>query len=377
MDWRVPYYRHDLGAAELKEVARVLEGDILTTGNTTAEFERRMADLLGRRHVLGLTSCTGGMHMALLALGIGEGDEVITTPMSFIATATAILETGATPVFVDVEPDTGNLNADLIEAAITPKTRALLPVHLYGHLCDMNALRSIADKHDLSLVEDAAHCVEGVRDKIRPGDLSDAVCFSFYATKNLTCGEGGAIACDDDELFEQLSLLRLHGMTKSGADRFRDGYSHWDMTLMGWKYNMSNIEAALLLPQFERVAENAAKRVELARLYTERLSGMPGVRLPAVRPDTDHAWHVFTIWVDGSKRDPVLAHLKGLQIGAVVNYRPIHLMSYFRETFGYQSGTYPEAERIGAGTISLPFYPNMPHEHVDIVADALREALAA
>src|SRR5262245_10169000 len=237
--WRIPYFRHDLGAAELASVAKVLEGEILTTGGAVAAFEAKFAHCLGRRHAVGVTSCTGALHMVLLALGIGPGDEVITTPMSFVATATAILEAGAKPVFVDVEADTGNLDAARVEAAITPRTKAILPVHLYGLMCDMRALRAIADKHSLRLIEDAAHCIEGARDGVRPGELSDAACFSFYATKNLTCGEGGAIALDDDAMMDRLKLLRLHGMTRMAEESAREGYRHWDMVLLGWKYNMS------------------------------------------------------------------------------------------------------------------------------------------
>src|SRR5205823_9801106 len=190
-------------------VAEVLSGPILTTGEYVARFERRFAEALGRRHCIAVTSCTGGLHLSLLALGIGPGDEVITTPMTFIATSTAIIEAGARPVFVDVEPTTGNLDATKVEAAITERTRAILPVHLYGQMCDMRALRDIANHHGLFIVEDAAHCIEGTRDGVRPGLLGDTACFSFYATKNLTCGEGGAVVCNDDALLEKLRLLRL------------------------------------------------------------------------------------------------------------------------------------------------------------------------
>ncbi len=200
----IPFFMHDLGQAELDSIAEVLTGPILTTGETVARFERRFADYLGRRHCLGLTSCTGALHLSLVALGIGPGDEVITTPMTFIATATAILEAGAKPIFVDVEPDTGNLDAACIEAAITKHTRAIVPVHLYGQMCDMEAIRAIADRYGLYVIEDAAHCIEGERNGIRPGQLSHTACFSFYATKNLTCGEGGAVVTDDDALAEKL-----------------------------------------------------------------------------------------------------------------------------------------------------------------------------
>src|SRR6516165_1624371 len=268
--WRVPYFRHDLGAAELDQLAEVLKGDILTTGEHVARFERKLADYLGRKHVLGTSSCTGALHLSLLALGIGPGDEVITTPMTFIATVTAILEAGAKPVFVDIDPDTGNIDANLIKAAITPRTKAIMPVHLYGLMCDMRSLRAIADRHGLKIVEDSAHCVEAKRYGVGPGELGETACFSFYATKNLTCGEGGALATDDTALYEKLKLLHLHGMTKTAYDRSREGYLHWDMIALGWKYNMSNIEAALLLPQFNRLQHKLEQRTVLARRYDER-----------------------------------------------------------------------------------------------------------
>jgi dTDP-4-amino-4,6-dideoxygalactose transaminase len=369
--WRIPYFRHDLGEAELARVARVLEGDILTTGDVVSEFEVKFATYLDIRHVLAVTSCTGALHMALLVLGIGSGDEVITTPMSFVATATAILEAGATPVFVDVEADTGNLDAAQVEAAITPRTKAILPVHLYGLMCDMRALKAIADRHGLRLIEDAAHCIEGVRDGVRPGELSDAACFSFYATKNLTCGEGGAIAVNDPGLADRLNLLRLHGMTRMAKESAREGYRHWDMVLMGWKYNMSNVEAALLLPQFERMETKLTRRHALADRYEQAFAGMDGIKVPCSRADSVHARHLFTVWCDGAARDDLMAHLHHERIGAVVNYRPIHLMSYFVAHYGYSRGDFPVAEWIGERTISLPFYPDMRLNDVDVVAEAV------
>src|SRR5713101_3919206 len=220
----IPFFRHDLGRAELDAVAEVLASPVLTTGETVSRFERCFADYLGCRCAVAVTSCTGALHLSMLALGIGPGDEVITTPMTFIATATAILEAGAAPVFVDVEPNSGNLDVSGIEAAITQRTRAIIPVHLYGQMCDMRAMRKIADRHGLYIIEDAAHCVEGDRDGIRPGQLGDTACFSFYATKSLTCGEGGAVVTNHETLAAKLRALRLHGMTKAAADRAREGY---------------------------------------------------------------------------------------------------------------------------------------------------------
>jgi len=374
--FQIPFYRHDLGAAELESLSQALADPILTTGARVAEFERRFSDYVGCQHTLAVTSCTGGLHLALMGLGIGPGDEVITTPMSFIATATAIEEAGATPVFVDVEDATGNIDVALIEEKITARTKAIIPVHLYGAMCDMKALRSIADKHDLSIVEDSAHCVEGQRDGIRPGQLSDAACFSFYATKNLTCGEGGAVITNDGALQKRMKLLSQHGMDRTAYDRANDGYRHWDMVMMGWKYNMSNIEAALLLPQLNRLDEKYDKRAEVAAKYLAGLSCIDGIRLPSTPAECVHSWHLFTIWSQKIPRDDLVLLLRENGIESVVNYRPIHLMTWFREAYEFQPGDYPIAERIGEQTISLPFYPDMSLDDVDAVCMVLNSLFA-
>lgn len=371
----VPFFMHDLGQPELDSVARVLAGPILTTGDTVAEFERQFAAYLGCRHAVAVTSCTGAMHLSLLALGVGPGDEVITTPMTFIATALAIEEAGATPVFVDVEETTGNLDVEQVEAAISGRAKAVLPVHLFGQMCDMRGLRSLADRYGLSLVEDAAHCVEGSRDGVRPGQVGDAACFSFYATKNLTSGEGGAVVTNRDDLVEPLRLLRLHGMSKNAADRHREGYTHWDMVRFGWKYNMDNIQAALLLPQMDRLERNWAQRRLRYEQYRALLADIPGVR--AIGPPIGrHAHHLLVIRVANGKRDWLIQGLQARGIGAMVNYRAIHLLTYFREKYGHDRGSFPVAEAMGDEVLSLPFYPGMPEEHVGTVCSAIREILA-
>jgi dTDP-4-amino-4,6-dideoxygalactose transaminase len=371
----IPFYLHDLGQAELEAVAEVLRGPILTTGDAVKAFEARFAALLGRRRAVGLSSATGALHLMLTALGIGPGDEVITTPLSFIATATAIVQAGAIPVFVDVEEDTGNLDASLIEAAITPRTRAIIPVHLYGHMVDMAAIRTIAERHALPVIEDAAHCVEGMRDGLCPGEASAGACFSFYATKNLNCGEGGAIATDHAELADRIAIMSVHGMNKTAADRQRHGYSHWDMEVFGWKYNMSNIQAALLLPQFDRLEKKSAERQHLATRYGECLDGLSGITRQAVRPGCSHAWHLFVIRSQTLARDALVERLGDAKIGVAVNYRPIHLMRWFRDKWGYGPGDFPIAERWGSEVLSLPFYPGMGDEAVATVADCIRSVV--
>ena len=371
----IPFFSHDLGSSELHAVAEVLNGPILTTGETVSRFERRFADYLGRRHALGVNSCTGAIHLSLLAMGVGQGDEVITTPMTFVATATAILEAGAKPVFVDVEPDTGNLDASRIKDAITDKTKAIVPVHLYGQMCDMKAIREIAEDNGLYIIEDSAHCIEGSREGIRPGELGDVACFSFYATKNITCGEGGALVTDNDKLAQTIRLLTQHGMTKTAADRHREGYQHWDMIELGWKYNLSNIQAGLLLPQLERIESNLRKRDALAERYQSLLEEVPHFTFPQTVRSVRHARHLFPIWVKEKHRDDVIKSLQAKGIGVVVNYRSLNTLTYFQKELGFQLGEFPIAEHIGNSTISLPFYPTMPEEHVTVVVDTLKGLL--
>ena len=375
MSGPIPFFLHDLGAPETEAFAQALRDPILTTGEAVARFEQRFAAQLGRKHAIAVQSCTAALHISLVALGIGPGDEVITTPMTFIATATAIIQAGARPVFVDVEPDTGNMDPARVEAAITSRTRAILPVHLFGQMCDMNALRDIASRRGLRIIEDSAHCVEGRRDGIGPGEIGDTACFSFYATKSLTCGEGGAAVTDDDDLALQLRALRAHGMTKAAADRAREGYRHWDMPEFGWKYNLDNLHAAILLPQLDRLESNWIKRCELAREYEHRLGGIHDLWWPRMRSHVQHARHLFPVWIGRGRRDEVIAALQARGIGVMVNYRAIHLLKYFRDTLGHSRGDFPAAERIGDSTLSLPLYPRLEQARISEVACAIGDVL--
>ena len=373
---RVPFYLHDLGGPETESLAKVLAGPILSTGAQVSEFEDKFAAFLGGGHAVGLTSCTGGMQLALTALGIGPGDEVITTPQTFIATSTAIVQAGATPVFADVEPETGNLDVRACEAVIGPKTRAILPVHLYGQMVDMRGFRALCDKHKLALVEDAAHCVEGERDGVKPGQLSDAAAFSFYATKNLTCGEGGAVVTRHADLAHKLKVLRSHGMDKVAADRFKGGgFSHWDMVAFGWKYNMDNIQAALLLPQMARIDQMIARRRHVWARYETALGRVAGLSGPKTLPGVTHACHIRSVWTPPGTRDAVIKHLGEKGVDCAVHYRAVHLLGWFRETYKLQAGAFPHAEAIGDRTITLPFYPRLSDEDVEHVAGVLTSAL--
>jgi len=368
----IEFYKHNVGEEEKMKVSECLDGIFVTTGSYVKEFEQKLADYLNLEYSVGLNSCTGSLHLALIALGVGEGDEVITTPMTFIATATAIMHTGAKPVFVDVDKDTGLIDPNLIEKAITKNTKAILPVHLYGQMCDMKSIKQIADKYGIKIIEDAAHCIEGKRDSIKPGQLGDVACFSFYATKNITSGEGGAVATNNKELAEKIRMLRTHGMSKAAADRYFGKYKHWDMIECGWKYNMDNIQASLLLPQLKKIDENWVKREKLYKKYIKYLKEIPQIDYPKIENNSKSAYHLFTIWVNKNRRDEILQKLGEKGIGVAVNYRAIHLLTYFRKTFGFKRGDFSIAEDIGDMTISLPFYVNLQFKEVEYIISILK-----
>ncbi len=372
---KVEFYRHALGQPELDAVARVVGSLFLTTGPETRAFEAELAAFLGVAEAVGVTSCTAAMHLSLVALGVGPGDEVVVPPTSFVATANVAVYAGATPVFADVEPDTGLLDPAAVEAALTPRTRAVIPVHLYGHLADMRALRALADGHGLALIEDGAHCVEGTRDGAKPGQLGTAACFSFYATKNLTCGEGGAIATNDHALAAHLRRLRLHGIDRDAADRYGARYRHWDQLELGYKANLTDLQAAMLRAQLPLLLERRARREALCRRYDEGFADLAGVQRPVVRPGAESARHLYTLQVDPARRDDVLAALGDRGVGVAVNFRPIHLMRWYREHFGTREGQFPNAERLGASTISLPLYPLLTEAEQDHVIAAVREVV--
>jgi len=372
---KIEFFKHSIDEGDIERVNSVLRSIFLTTGREVEKFEQNFSRYIGRGYTVGLTSCTAAIHLSLIALGVGPGDEVITTPMSFCATANAILHAGARPVFVDVEEETGNLNAELIEPAITEKTRAIMPVHIYGQMCDMKSIGKIAKKYNLKVIEDAAHAIEASRDSIRAGQLSHTVCFSFYATKSITSGEGGAVSTDNKEITETLKILRLHGIDKGAAERYTKRYQHWDMPLPGWKYNMDNIQAALLVGQLERIEDLWQRRDALWRLYEEELGNIAGIRVLKTLPNVRHARHLFTVLVPPGKRDSLLSALQNRDIGIAVNYRPIHLLKHYRETFRYTEGNYPVAEEIGRRTISLPLYPSLEKADVIYIVKVLKEEL--
>lgn len=371
---KIEFYRHNIGEEDIRKAGEVLRSLFLTTGPVTSEFEEKFSCFTELRETVALNSCTAALHLSLLALGIGPGDEVITAPMTFAATVTSILHAGAVPVLVDVEPGTGLIDAALIEKAITPRTKAVVPVHLYGVMADMKAIRRIADRHGLAIVEDCAHCIEGERDGVRPGHLGDAACFSFYATKNLTSGEGGAVGTRDPELAGKVRIFRLHGLTSDAITRHSGKFRQYDMEVLGWKYNMDSIHSALLVGQIDRLSGYWERREAIARKYEKELGGVPGIRVPEVKGKS--ARHLQTVWVDAKVRDRVVEKLEEKGIGVSVSYRALHTLKYFRETFGYRPEDFPVALEIGLRTLTLPLYPKLTDEEAEYVIASLKEIVA-
>lgn len=372
---RVEYCKHNIGEEELRRVERVFRSLFLTTGDEVSEFEKALASYLGLPSTVAVTSCTAAMQLALLAAGIRPGDEVVTTPLTFVGTANSIIMAGGTPVFADVERSTGNIDPAAIEAAITDRTRAILPVHLYGQMCDMTAITEIARRRGLTVVEDAAHSLEAEWNGKKPGQYGDFACFSFYATKNITSGEGGAISAREPGQAELLKKLRLHGFDKSAVERYSSRFERYDVDVFGWKYNMDNIHAAILIEQMKKVERFLERRGEIYRRYTEGFGGVDGIEIHATRPEARHAYHLFTILVEAARRDAILDELQNRGIGVSVNFYPVHLMTYYRKRFGSRPGMFPVAEDIGARTISLPLYPKLTEKEIDSVVKTVIEVV--
>ncbi|MBN1165195.1 MAG: DegT/DnrJ/EryC1/StrS family aminotransferase [Candidatus Krumholzibacteriota bacterium] len=372
---KIEFFKHSLGEEEIGRVSKVLHSLFLTIGDEVYEFERRLAGYLELPYAAAVTSCTAAMQLALLAGGLKPGDEVITTPLTFIGTVNSILMAGGTPVLVDVDRATANIDPAAIENAVTARSRAILPVHLYGQMCDMTEIRKIADKHGLFIVEDSAHALEAEWNGKKSGHYGDFACFSFYATKNITSGEGGAISVKNLEQYELLQKLRLHGFDRNAVDRYTDHFQQYDINVLGWKYNMDNIHAAILNEQIRKVNTFLERRREIYLRYTEAFSGWEGIELHRIREEAEHARHLLTILVDPARRDSIMKELQRRGIGVSINFHPLHLMTYYREHFGYREGMFPRAEDIGSRTISLPFYPKLTDEEIEYVIATVKDVV--
>ena len=366
---------------EIEEVVSCLRSGWIGTGPRVAEFERRFAAYKDAEHSVAVNSCTAALHLSILAAGIGPGDEVITTPLTFCASVNAIIHAGATPVLADVDPRSMNIDPQSVKARITSRTKAILPVHFAGRACEMDPLCALASEHGLTIIEDCAHAIETEYHGRKAGCFGDFGCFSFYVTKNIITGEGGLILARKPEHAARLKVLALHGMSSDAWNRFGDsGYKHYLVTEAGFKYNMMDLQASLGLRQLDKVEPYWQRRGAIWARYMEELSDLP-LTLPApVEEDTRHAYHLFSVMVDekraGISRDAFLTAMTAHKIGVGVHYLSIPEHPYYQERFGWLPQDYPRARDIGRQTVSLPISAKLTDEDVGDVIDAVRQVLA-
>lgn len=368
-----------IGQEEIDELLDTVRSGWLGTGPKTHRFEREFAEYIGAKNCVAVSSCTAALHLSMLAAGIGPGDEVIVPAMTFCATANAVIHAGATPVFADVELPGMTLDPQDARRKITGNTKAILPVHFHGRAADMDELRSLARKHNLYLIDDAAHAIETRYHGKNIGTIGDITCFSFYVTKNVTTVEGGMVATNNDDWAERIKVFALHGMSKDAWARFSDnGYKHYEVVTPGFKYNMTDISASFGLHQLRRTEENLKRREQIWKFYDAAFKDLP-ILLPAEpQSDTRHARHLYAVRLTDAApltRDSFMEKLHRSNIGTGVHYTALHLHSYYRRAFGYKKGDFPCAEAVGDATVSLPLSAKLTDQDVDDVVGTVKGAL--
>lgn len=370
--------------AEIAEVVDSLRARWLGTGPKVARFEADFAAYKGvaKERVAAVNSCTAALHLSMIAAGLQPGDEVITTALTFCATVNAVLHAGAVPVLADIDPATMNIDPEAVEAAVTPRTRALLPVHFAGRPCDMDRLLEIARRHELLLVEDCAHAIETERGGVKAGTFGDFGCFSFYATKNVATGEGGMVLARDPEAAGRVKTLALHGLSRDAWHRFSDaGYKHYLAVGSGYKYNMMDLQAALGIHQLARVEANWLRRLEVWRRFQQAFADLPVTRPAEPEPGTRHALHLYTLLIDESRcgisRDAFLEAMTARKIGVGVHYLSVPEHPFYQKQLGWRPEHFPHATRVGRQTVSLPLSAGLSERDVEDVIVAVRGILGA
>lgn len=369
----LPYGHQKVEEEDIQAVVEVLRSDWLTTGPRVAAFEEAVASDVGARYAVALSSGTAALHAAVFAAGLGPGDEAVTTPLTFCATANCILFQGARPVFADVEETTLTIDPEAVERRITPRTKAVIPVDYGGHPADLDAIQRLAERHGLLVIEDACHALGAAYRGKRVGSLSDMTVFSFHPVKHITTGEGGMVVTNDATLAERIRRFRNHGIVRDPQEAERPWY--YEMVELGYNYRISDILCALGQVQLSRLDQNLTRRRAIAQRYTSALSALPGIRVPAVSPHVVPAWHLYPIRVNGTTlgrdRDEMIRALRAHNIGVTVHYIPVPLHPYYRARFGCQPGDYPVTERAARALISLPLFHGMTDQDVADVIEAV------
>jgi dTDP-4-amino-4,6-dideoxygalactose transaminase len=373
----LPFHVPDIGEEEIAEVVDVLRSGWLTTGPKARDFEREFAAMVGANHAVAVNSCTAALHLSLEAAGIREGDEVLVPTMTFAATAEVVAYFKAKPVLIDCDERTFNLNPDRIEQAITNKTKAIIPVHFAGQPCDMDRILSIADAYHLQVIEDAAHALPARYHGKMVGSIAKSTCFSFYATKNITTGEGGMITTDDPEYAARVRMMSLHGLSRDAWNRYSaEGAWYYEILSPGFKYNLTDIAAALGLAQLKKCDRFWKTRERYASLYNEGFRDVAEIVCPRAAADVQHAWHLYVIQLELDRlrinRNEFIQRLQHAGVGCSVHFIPLHLHPYYRDTFGHQPDDFPVASRIFQRVLSLPLYSKMTEADVARVVDTVR-----
>lgn len=373
----LPFCKPTISQREINEVTKVLKSGWLTTGPKTEEFEQKFAQYVEAEHAIAVSSGTDALHLSLAALKIKPGDEVITTPFTFIATAQVIEWLGARPVFVDIDPVTYNINPDQIKRKINFSTKAIMPVHVAGHPCNMDALMELSKDYGVPIIEDAAHAVGSEYKGKKIGSIGTTTCFSFYATKNLATGEGGMITTNDESMAKRLKQLSYFGVNKEAFKRYSNkGNWFYDVEFMGYKCNMDNIHAAIGVEQLKKIDSFNAKRKNIADYYRKHLGTIPGVQLPAEVGDIKHAWHIYPVQLPKMvKRAEFVDAMKKKNIGVSVHFMPVHLFSHFKSIYGFKKGEFPISEAVYDRLVTLPLYPLMTLQDAEDVVEAFKQCI--
>ena len=374
----LPFHKSWLEEEEHREVEDTLKSGWLTTGPKVQKFEEAFRDYIGCKHAVALNSCTAGLNLALALQNFPEGDEVITTPMTFPATANVILLQRLKPIFADIEPGTLTIDPQKIEAVITPRTRAIIPVHFAGHPCDMTLIQELADKHKLVIIEDAAHALESEYKGQKIGNMGNATAFSFYANKNITTGEGGMLVTNDDALAENIRIMRLQGISRDAWKRFgKSGFAHWEQTLAGHKCNMTDLNASLGLHQIKKIERFMILRKKYVSMYDNAFADVPELETLAVRDYVTSAHHIYIIALQLERftvdRDGFLDAIQSAGIGVAVHYVALHLQPYYVKNFNTKPQDYPIASNYSERVISLPLYPKMSFADVEQVIGTVKD----
>lgn len=369
----IPYGRQSINEDDIKAVEEVLKSDFLTTGPKIAEFERKFADYVGAKYAVAVSNGTAALHIACMTAGIGKGDEVITTPITFAASANCALYCGATPVFADIDPVTYNISPESVESHVTERTKAIIPVHYTGQTCDMDAIHKIADKYNLIVIEDAAHAVGAEYKGKKIGSLSDMTEFSFHPVKHITCGEGGIVTTNREDLYEKLKLFRTHGITREEKFLHKvDGPWYYEQIDLGYNYRITDIQAAIGISQLGRIDKFLEKRKKIAAKYDEAFRDFNGIEIPKQAEYSNSAYHLYVIKVDKSIRKALFEYLRANNIGVNVHYIPVYTFPYYRE-HGYENVKCENAEKLYESIISIPIYYDLSDEEQDYVIDKIKE----